>query len=135
MRTSIFTAEQITMPAMSTPGFQIREHAGGNARAHVLRLAGALTYSAAPALQEAVKAAALPVVIIDLSEVPSVDSMAIGALVRAYVFCNKSGRKLLLVGLNHRVRNVLRLTGVDSLFESYATITEAESAADRKQSS
>ena len=54
--------------------------------------------------------------------------MAIGALVRAYVFCNKSGRKLMLVGMNHRVRNVLHLTGVDSLFDTYASIAEAESA-------
>lgn len=109
--------------------FQITGHAGAKASTHILRVTGALTYSAAPALQEAVCAGAhLPTVIIDLSEVPSLDSMAIGALVRAYVFCNKSGRKLLLVGMNHRVRNVLRLTGVDSLFDTYTSIAEAESA-------
>jgi anti-sigma B factor antagonist len=114
---------------MSTPAFQIAERAGANAKAHILCLTGALTYSAAPALQEAVRTAgALPVLIMDLTEVPSVDSMAIGALVRAYVFCNKAGRKLLLVGVNHRIRNVLRLTGVDSLFDTYPTISEAESA-------
>lgn len=109
--------------------FQITGHAGTRGSTHVLRVTGALTYSAAPALQEAVRAACdLPTVIIDLSEVPSLDSMAIGALVRAYVFCNKSGRKLLLVGVNHRVRNVLRLTGVDSLFDTYPSVSEAESA-------
>lgn len=53
--------------------------------------------------------------------------MAIGALVRAYVACNKAGRKLALVGLNHRVANVLRLTGVDSLFATYSDVAEAES--------
>lgn len=109
--------------------FQITGHAGANASAHVLCVTGAITHSTAPALQEAVKSAtASPVLILDLSEVPSVDSMAVGALVRTYVFCNKSGRKLMLVGVNHRVKNVLRLTGVDSLFESYATMSEAEAA-------
>ena len=116
------------MPAMSTRGFQITGHAGATASAHILCVTGPITHSTAPALQEAVRAATSTSLIIDLSEVPSVDSMAMGALVRAYVFCNKSGRKLMLVGMNHRVRNVLRLTGVDSLFDNYATIPEAESA-------
>ena len=114
---------------MSTPIFQIQGFAGGNASVHILRVTGAITHSTAAAFQQAVSGAAVtPRLIIDLSEVPSVDSMAIGALVRAYVFCNKSGRRLTLVGLNQRVRNVLRLTGVDSLFEMYASIPEAESA-------
>jgi len=117
------------MPAMSTRGFQITGRAGAKTSAHILCVTGPITHSTAPALQEAVRAAtASTSLIIDLSEVPSVDSMAIGALVRAYVFCNKSGLKLMLVGMNHRVRNVLRLTGVDSLFDTYATIPEAESA-------
>jgi len=116
------------MPAMSTRGFQITGRAGATASALILCVTGPITHSTAPALQEAVRAATSMSLIIDLSEVPSVDSMAIGALVRAYVFCNKSGRKLMLVGMNHRVRNVLRLTGVDSLFDTYATIPEAESA-------
>jgi anti-sigma B factor antagonist len=116
------------MPPMPA-SFQITQRAGGNASALILCVRGAVTHSTAPALQEAVRAATTsPALIIDLSEVPSVDSMAIGALVRAYVFCNKSGRKLLLAGINHRVQNVLRLTGVDSLFDSYATISEAESS-------
>jgi anti-sigma B factor antagonist len=117
------------MARMSAPAFQITGHAGTSARAHVMRVRGAITHSTAPAFQEAVHAAAASLsLIVDLSEVPSVDSTAIGGLVRAYVFCNKSGRKLVLVGVNHRVQNVLRLTGVDSLFDTYPSIAEAESA-------
>jgi anti-anti-sigma factor len=117
------------MPSMSTPTFQIQGCAGGKASVHILRVTGAITHSTAPAFLQAVTAAtATPSLIVDLSQVPSVDSMAIGALVRAYTSCNKSGRKLTLVGLNQRVRNVLRLTGVDSLFDTYDSISEAESA-------
>ncbi len=54
--------------------------------------------------------------------------MAVGALVRAFVSCNKAGRRLALVGLNHRVKNVLQLTGIDPLFEIYPTVREAEEA-------
>jgi len=61
-----------------------------------------------------------------LSEVPSLDSMAVGALVRVFVSRQKAGRKLAFVGMNHRVRNVLRITGVDPLFDTYTAVAEAE---------
>ncbi|HTW25024.1 MAG TPA: STAS domain-containing protein [Candidatus Baltobacteraceae bacterium] len=95
---------------------------------HILSVKGAITHGTASALQEAVNAAPAHGLIIDLSEVPSVDSMAVGALVRVYVSCTKAGRKLALVGLNHRVRNVLQIVGVDPLFETYASVPEAESS-------
>jgi|SRR6516225_835962 len=113
---------------MPTPAFHVAGRAGANSGIHILHVQGAITHTTAPAFQQAVGTAAAPLgLIIDLREVPSVDSMAIGALVRAYVACNKAGRKLALVGLNHRVANVLRLTGVDSLFATYSDVAEAES--------
>ncbi len=119
------------MPPMPAETFQVTGRAGANASVHILSVKGAITYSSSPALQEAVSASAAPGLIIDLSEVPSVDSMAIGALVRIFVSCNKSGRKLALAGLNLRVKNVLQITGVDPLFDTYSTIPEAESALSR----
>ncbi len=116
------------MPAMPPEPFQVAGHVGANANIHILSLKGAITNATSGAFQEAVRAVAVPVLIVDLSEVPWVDSMAVGALVRAFVFCNKAGRKLALVGLNHRIKNVLHIVGVDSLFNTYATTAEAESA-------
>jgi len=116
------------MPRMSSGAFQIAGRAGSRPNIHVLSVKGTISHASSPALQEAVGGVASPALIIDLSEVPSVDSMAVGALVRAYVTCSKAGRKLAFVGLNHRIRNVLQIVGVDPLFETYATIPEAESA-------
>jgi anti-sigma B factor antagonist len=116
------------MPRMPGESFQVAGRAGTNAGVHILSVKGAITHSTSPALQQAVGGVAAPSLIIDLSEVPSLDSMAIGALVRVFVSCNKSGRKLAFVGMNHRVRNVLQITGVDPLFDTYLTIPEAESA-------
>jgi anti-sigma B factor antagonist len=113
---------------MPGDSFQVAGRAGATTSVHILTLRGAITYSTSPVFHEAVSATAAPRLILDMSEVPSVDSTAVGALVRAFVSCNKSGRKLALVGLNHRVRNVLQLTGVDPLFDVYATVPEAESA-------
>ncbi len=116
------------MPLMPGESFQVVGRAGANASVHILSVRGAITPPTSPAFQEAARAAAAPGLIIDLREVPSVDSMAIGALVRVLVSCTKSGRRLALVGLNHRVINVLKITGVDSLFDTYPTVPEAESA-------
>jgi anti-anti-sigma factor len=115
------------MPGMPE-AFQITGCAGSSANVHILSVKGALTSTSAPAFQEAVRAVTAPRLILDFTDVPSLDSMAIGVLVRAFVSCNNSGRKLRLVGLNHRVRNILQITGVDPLFDTYATISEAESA-------
>jgi anti-sigma B factor antagonist len=116
------------MPPMPAEPFQVAGRAGANPDVHILSLKGPITSATSGEFQEAVRAVAMPVLIVDLSEVPWVDSMAVGALVRAFVFCNKSGRKLALVGLNHRIKNILHIVGVDALFNTYASIPEAESA-------
>ncbi|MFZ0582249.1 MAG: STAS domain-containing protein [Candidatus Acidiferrales bacterium] len=92
----------------------------------ILILAGPFTSASSAVFNEAVSATDSPRVIVDMTNVPLVDSMAVGSLVRAFVSCHKSGRKLALVGLNHRVHNVLHLTGVAPLFDVYATVAEAE---------
>jgi len=121
-------ADHVRMAPMPAESFQVAGRAGANAGFHILTVRGAITSLTSPAFLEAALAASARVLIIDLSEAPSVDSMAVGALVRVFVSRNKSGRKLALVGLNHRVINVLKITGVDLLFETYPTVPEAESA-------
>jgi anti-sigma B factor antagonist len=116
------------MPRMSPEAFQVVSRPGSSSSVQILNVKGPITYASSAALQDAVAAATSPRLILDLSEVPSLDSMAVGALVRVYVSCQKSGRKLAFVGLNHRVRNVLQITGVDPLFDIYAAVAEAETA-------
>jgi anti-sigma B factor antagonist len=116
------------MRAMSSQPFQVSQRPGSLATVQILSVKGAITFASAPAFQQALVAATAPRLIIDLTETPSLDSMAVGTLVRAYVSCQKAGRKLVLVGLNYRVKNILQITGVDPLFEIYPSITEAQAA-------
>ena len=116
------------MRRMPTETFQVKERAGADERVQILEVTGSITSSTSDAFQDAVKRVSAPCLILDLTGAPSVDSMAVGALVRAFVTCNRSGRKLALVGLAHRVQNVLQLTGVAPLFDTYATVAEAERA-------
>ena len=113
---------------MSPEAFQIVSRTGSSSNVQILNIKGAVTHSSSAAFQDAVAAVTSPGLILDLTEVPSLDSMAVGALVRVFVSCQKSGRKLAFVGLNHRVRNVLLITGVDPLFDVYPAVAEAEAA-------
>ncbi len=114
------------MRDMSPESFRVVPLPSSHAGLQILQLKGAFTSTASGVFVDAVAAADAPRLILDLTDVPMVDSMAVGALVRAFVSCHKTGRKLALVGLNHRVHNVLHLTGIAPLFDTYDSVSAAE---------
>jgi len=64
-------------------------------------------------------------VILDLSEVPYIDSSGLGSLVSAYVSRQKAGRKVALTGVNERVLHLFEVTRTDTLFLMFDTIDHA----------
>src|SRR5213594_5080904 len=64
-------------------------------------------------------------VILDLSDVPYIDSTALGALVSAYVSRRKLGRRVVLSGASERVSKMLKITSVESLFLTFPTLEDA----------
>jgi anti-anti-sigma factor len=102
--------------------------AGSRAGQHILKVSGPIKYGALEPLQEAIQAAPAQGLILDLTDVPYVDSSAVGVLVQVYVSCRKAQRKLALVGMSGRVRNVLHLASVDLLFTTFDSLPEAEEA-------
>jgi anti-sigma B factor antagonist len=54
--------------------------------------------------------------VLDMTQVPYIDSAGVGALVGAYVRRNKGGDTLTLAGVNERVRNILKGTRVEQFF-------------------
>jgi len=114
------------MRAMTSEPFRVTAESKAAMDLRILKAKGAITYASSPVLVDAVMGASERRLIIDMTEVTSVDSMAVGALVRAYVHCQKSGKGLALVGLTLRVQNVLKLTCIDPLFDTYASLAEAE---------
>ena len=63
--------------------------------------------------------------ILDFSEVPYIDSAALGGLVSAYVSRRKLGRSLLLAGLSDRVLKMMKITNIESLFVTFPTLEDA----------
>ncbi len=108
---------------------RVEKVVGSRAEHRILRLTGPLTLSNLFEFQALVRAEKAPVIIIDLSNVPYIDSAGIGSLMGAYVSRQKDGRSLALVGVNQRVKDALEVTRVLQFFSVYPSVAEAESAA------
>ncbi len=66
--------------------------------------------------------------ILDLTGCPSMDSSGLGMVATQYVRCRRNGIKMIAVGASPRVREVLKLTKMDSVIPMVATMEEAENA-------
>jgi anti-sigma B factor antagonist len=92
----------------------------------VIALTGVLTISTLFAFQDFVHADKSEALIVDMSGVPYIDSAGLGSLISAYVSREREARKLALAAVNERVKTVMTVSGVDQLFQTYASVSEAE---------
>jgi ABC-type transporter Mla MlaB component len=68
-----------------------------------------------------------PVVnILDLTEVPYMDSAGLGIVVGHYVSCQRKGVRLIAAGVGPRVRELLKMTKLDTTIPMTATVNEAD---------
>lgn len=97
-----------------------------NSPVEVLELEGPLTAENAPAFQNAMRREEpAETVILDLSNVPYIDSSGLGLLITAYVTRRKAGRGMVLSGINARVQKLFDVTHTGTLFLIFATPEEA----------
>lgn len=71
-------------------------------------------------------------VLLNLTEVPIIDSMGIGEIVRAFKKVSESGGTLKLVGVTDRVYGALKITQLLDLIESFKTEEEAVASFSKK---
>ena len=91
----------------------------------VLRLRGPLLLGNFFPLQSLVRADTAQLLIIDVTEMPYIDSAGIGCLVGAHVSRENCGRKLVIVGAHERFLTSLRVTRVDQFFTFVPTVEQA----------
>jgi anti-sigma B factor antagonist len=96
----------------------------------VVTLTGEFDLSWSPALRAQLSEALTmspppPDVLIDLSQVTFMDSTALGVLVGAHNSATALGGTLSLVGATDPVHRLLRITQIDQLLPSYATVDAA----------
>ena len=105
---------------MPTERLRIEDVSGTDGR-RVLRLSGPITISNFFEFQATVRGNTSRHLILDLHQVPYIDSAGIGALVGAYVNHQKDGRSLALAGVPKRVRDAMQVTRVEQFFQFYET--------------
>jgi anti-sigma B factor antagonist len=72
-------------------------------------------------------------VILNLKEVPIIDSMGIGEIVRAYKRVQEAGCQFKIVGMTERVYGTMRMTQLLDLIESHKTEEEAVESFSKKK--
>lgn len=97
-----------------------------------LRLVGRLTVSDEPgslkqATADAIAGGAKSVVL-DLSKVPYIDSTRLGELIAAHVTVSRQGGRLVVAGATSHIANLLKVAGLEGIFESFATAADAQKA-------
>ncbi len=94
----------------------------------ILLLRGPITIETAPQFERAVHHEQAETVILDLTDVPYIDSVGLGSLVAAYVSHQKAGRCLVLTAVKPRVRKIMEITKVNDFFVTFSTTWEAVEA-------
>jgi len=105
---------------------QIEVGAGVRPDVRILRLAGPFTLGTMFDFQNIVRERAAAVTIIDLSDVPYMDSAALGALLGFHVSCQREGHRYALTGVSSRIRTLFQVAGVDGFLVRYDTAEQAE---------
>jgi|SRR6516225_6152053 anti-anti-sigma factor len=67
-------------------------------------------------------------VVIDMTNVRSVDSSGLGVLIGLYISYERKCRRLLLAGLNDRIWDLFSVCNIESVFTRYPSVAAAEEA-------
>src|SRR6266436_7299559 len=114
--------------AMAVQELTVERYEGVADDQRILLLRGPITMETAPQFERAVHHERAETMILDLSDVPYIDSVGLGSLVAAYVSHQKTGRCLVLTGVTPRVMKVLKITNVYNFFMTFPTTWEAVEA-------
>jgi len=101
---------------------------GNKSDVAVLKVSGPLSIHNFFEFQELSREQSSGILIVDLSDVPYIDSAALGCLVGIHVSREKNGRKYAIVGANDRLHKVFAMTGISQFLVNYPTMREAEAA-------
>ncbi len=64
--------------------------------------------------------------ILDLTDVPYMDSFGLGTIVGHYASCQRKGFKMIAVGASPRVRELFKMTRVDTVISMAAAVEDAD---------
>jgi anti-anti-sigma factor len=108
---------------------QFRIEAGhGASGERIIKLSGPFTLRDVFDFQTLVRSEPPAVTILDMSEVPYMDSGALGSLLGMHVSCQRDGRHYGIVGICERLQTMFRVAGVNGILVNFDTLSAAQGA-------
>ncbi len=104
----------------------IRRLPGKRPETRVIKLTGPFTLSTVFEFQNTIREEAAPMTIVDLTDVPYMDSAALGSILGLHVSCQRDGRSYWLVGASDRLRTLFKVAGVDGLLNIGASVSDVD---------
>jgi anti-sigma B factor antagonist len=95
----------------------------------ILSLEGPFTLGNMFQFQAELRSLKPPCLIMDIAEVPYMDSAGLGVLMNYFVAAQGDGRKFILTGVNDRVRALLEMTKVDAVLKICDSVEAAQALA------
>ena len=104
---------------------ETRDSASG---ARILKLIGPLTIQTLFDFQHVVREETTKPLILDLCEVPYMDSAGLGCVVSAYTSCQRNDRSFAMTGISCRIQTLFAVTHVDGLLPCFDSLEAAEAS-------
>jgi anti-sigma B factor antagonist len=99
---------------------------GSHAGESIVKLTGPLVLNTLFGFQDTMLQQTATLTLVDLNGVPYVDSAGLGSLVKFFVSYKRHGRKLILIAPSEQVQSLMSMTKVETLFEIYPSVADAE---------
>lgn len=108
------------------PEFKIEKQSGSRDGVRILKLTGPFTLAGIFDFQAIVRDDPPPTTIVDLADVPYMDSAALGSLLGLHVSCQRHGRNYMLIGVSPRIETLFQVAGVNGILAVSPSLAEAE---------
>lgn len=116
------------MEKSPSPPVRIETQPGARPGVTIVKVHGPLEISNYSHFEELMRRNEAPVLLVDLTDVPYIDSAVLGSMVAMHVACARNQRKYALVQANQRIQNMLTVSGVGEIIVSFANVAQAEAA-------
>jgi anti-sigma B factor antagonist len=114
---------------MSPDRFTIETRPGKSEGVRILKLSGPFTLPSIADFRSATQNDTSPVTILDVSEVPYMDSAALGSLLGFHMSCERNKRRYFVAGATDRVMTLFRLAGAVTVLVLADSVEDAETRA------
>jgi anti-anti-sigma factor len=107
---------------------EIAREAGATGSTIILRLKGPLTLTTLFLLQDQLRNLPDADTVIDVREVPYIDSAGLGTILSRWTHTQRAGRRFAVTGVSPRIEVLLEITKVNTVLPTFKTAEDADRA-------